>query len=120
MGKLEIDEVQPAAFSQIFDLPFLYKQNVTQKIRCDTKSFGVADPFPDTAKQCFCDSAGRKDLDEVEAQYQFFQGMMAIETLQASAAAAADRNAATQQKAAEAAARLEELKANAEAEIERQ
>jgi hypothetical protein len=120
MGKLEIDEVQPAAFSQIFDLPFLYKRNVTQKIRCDTGSFGIADPFPETAKQCFCDSVGRKDLDEVEAQFQFFQGMMAIETLQASAAAAAERNAETQQKAAAAAARLNDLKENAEAEIARQ
>jgi hypothetical protein len=88
IGKLEVDGVQPAPFAAMMELPFDFKQNVTQKIRCDMSSFAGSDPFPDVAKQCFCDSAGRKDIAEVQAQYEYFQGMLQIQQLQNSAALA--------------------------------
>jgi len=66
IGKLEIDGVMPAPFAEMFELPFSFKENVTQKVQCEWSQFGDSDPFPEIAKQCFCDSAGRKDLTEVQ------------------------------------------------------
>jgi len=81
IGKLEIDGVQPAPFASMFELPFFYKENVTQPFKCEANFFLGSDPFPEVAKQCFCDSHGRKDITEVHAQFEFFQGMLAIQTL---------------------------------------
>lgn len=68
IGKLDIDGVMPAPFASMFELPFNYKENVTQKLNCEWSSFGgVSDPFPEVAKQCFCDSAGRREIHEVES-----------------------------------------------------
>jgi hypothetical protein len=85
IGKLDIDGVMPAPFADMFELPFEYKQNVTQKISCEWSSFGGTDPYPEVAKQCFCDSSNRKDISEVHSQYDYLQGMLTIQELQESA-----------------------------------
>lgn len=94
IGKLEIDGVQPAPFASMFELPFFYKEGVTQPFKCEANFFVGSDPFPEVAKQCFCDSSNRKSITEVHSQFEFFQGMLAIQTLQSSAQAAAAHNEA--------------------------
>jgi hypothetical protein len=89
-------------------------------VLCEWSQFGSTDPYPEVAKQCFCDSSARKDINEVHAQYDYLQGMLSIQRLQASAALAETRADAQQQAAADAQARLDALKANSEAEIAKQ
>jgi hypothetical protein len=73
----------PAPFADMFGLPFDYKVNVSQKIQCEWSQFGGdnSDPYPDVAKQCFCDSSNRKELAEVASQYDYLHGMIEIQRL---------------------------------------
>jgi hypothetical protein len=78
------------------ELPFDFKQNVTQKVKCEYNQFAGSDPYPESAKQCFCDSSERMDMNEVVSQYNYFQGMLQIQRLRQSAAMATQRNDANQ------------------------
>lgn len=79
IGALEIEGVKPAKFDQILNLPFFFKENVTNQIDCNLKSFIGSDPFADKAKQCFCDAHNVMDIGEAKAMSEFFTGMMELE-----------------------------------------
>ena len=82
IGALDVEGSKPAKFDQILNLPFFYKENVTNQINCNLKAFIGSDPFAEHAKQCFCDAHGIMDMKEAKAMSDFFMGMMDLEKIE--------------------------------------
>jgi hypothetical protein len=70
------------------------KKNVSASVACSAKAITGDELYPSMAKQCFCDDAEVKDIDEAEAEIAFFKSEEARaekEAAKVAAEAAAER-----------------------------